>query len=399
MYLKRNIENKILNLSKMYKVILITGARQIGKTTMLKEIKEPNRNYVSLDELEIRNLAKNDPKLFLQRYEAPIIIDEIQYAPELLSYIKAVVDNTSEKGLYWLTGSQAFQLMKGVSESLAGRIGIIDMLPLAISEKRKLNTDSFNPEKLNIPFEFKVNEVFEEIYKGGMPDYYLNNFDRETFFNAYIRTYLERDVRDLKQVGDLNNFHKFLISVASRTGEVLNYSSIALDAGVSVNTVKSWISILEASGIIYLLEPYNNNELKRVIKNPKIYFMDTGLCSYLCKWNSFEVLMDSSVSGHFLETFVISELLKKYLSKNENIGLYYYRDKDGKEIDLVLYKDETLYPFEIKKTASPNKEMIKNFSILEKTKKKIGKGGIICLYPDILPLDENNNVIPISCIF
>lgn len=223
-------------------------------------------------------------------------------------------------------------------------------------------------------------EVFDEIYKGGMPDYYLNEFDRDAFFNTYIRTYLERDVRDLTQVGDLNAFHKFLISVASRTGEILNYSSIADDVGCSVNTVKNWISILQATNLIYLLEPYNNAELKRTVKNPKIYFLDTGLCSYLCKWNSSVNLMDSSMSGHYLETFVISEFIKNYKNNGENVCIYYYRDKDGKEIDLVLYKDDTLYPFEIKKTASPNKEMIRSFAILQKTKKKIGKGGVICFY-------------------
>lgn len=399
MYIKRNIQDKVLKLNSMYKVVLVIGPRQIGKTTMLKNIKEDDRGYVSLDEMEIRTLAKDDPKLFLQRFQPPLIIDEIQYAPELLSYIKSIVDSQEERGLYWLTGSQQFQLMKGITDSLAGRVGIVDMFPLSILEKRENVLKCFNPDALRKTFDFNIKGVFEEIYKGGMPDYYLNNIDRNTFFDTYIRTYLERDVRDLTQVGNLSDFYKFLVSIASRTGEVLNYSSIAEDIGCSVNTVKSWTSILETTGLIYLLEPYNNKELKRVIKNPKIYFMDTGLCSYLCKWNSSENLMDSSVSGHYLETFIISELIKNYKSSGENIGLYYYRDKDGKEIDLVLYKNDTLYPFEIKKTASPSKDMIKNFYILEKTKKNIGPGGIICLYPEILPLDIKNNIIPISCIF
>lgn len=399
MYLTRNVQEKIINLSKSYKVVLITGPRQVGKKTMLKEIKEENRNYISLNELNLMSLAKNDPKLFLQRYRAPLIIDEIQYAPELLPYIKSLVDNSDEKGQYWLTGSQQFHLMKNVTESLAGRIGIIDMFPLSIREKKQMPIKKFEPSNISKDLELNVNDIFKEIFMGGMPDYYINGLDREVYFNNYVRTYIERDVRDLTQVGDLNSFYKFLVSVASRTGEILNYASIALDAGVSVNTIKNWISILEASNIIYLLEPYNNSELKRAVKNPKIYFLDTGLCSYLCKWSSYETLMDSSISGHYLETFVISELIKNYRSLNENIGLYFYRDKDGKEIDLVLYKDETLFPFEIKKTASPNKEMIKNFAILEKTNKKIGPGGVICLYPEVLPLDQNNNVIPICSMF
>lgn len=399
MYLKRNIEEKILKLSKQFKVLLITGQRQIGKTTMLKEIKENNRNYVSLDELEVRELAKTDPKLFLQKYEAPLIIDEIQYAPELFPYIKSIVDESDKKGQYWLTGSQKFELMKGVSESLAGRVAIIDMFPLSMLEKKQKKPHLFFPNQLKKEEKITVLEVFKEIFYGGMPEYYLNKIDRDTFFEGYIRTYLERDVRELEQVGDLLSFRKFLISVASRTGEVLNYSSIAEDAEVSVNTVKRWLSILVSTGLVYLLEPYHNLELKRAIKAPKIYFLDTGLCAYLCKWSSPEVLEASSVSGHYFETFVVSELVKTYQSMNANVGMYYYRDKDKNEIDVVLYKDDTLYPIEIKKGANPKVEMIKNFHLLENTKKKIGEGGIICLYPDILPLDEKNNVIPISCLF
>ncbi len=398
MYIKRSIESEVLKLNKMFKVILVVGPRQVGKTTLLKNIKEKNRNYVTLDEMEIRSLAINDPKLFLQKFKAPLIIDEIQYAPQLLSYIKAEVDNKEERGLYWLTGSQQFELMNNVSESLAGRVGIIDMFSFSISEKRNTLKRTFNPDKINKPFTFDINQVFEEIFKGGMPDYYLNTIERDSFFSNYIRTYLERDIRSLAQVGDLNSFHKFLISVASRTGELLNYSSIAEDVGLSVNTIKKWISILESTGIIYLLQPYNNSELKRAIKNPKIYFLDTGLCTYLSKWNNLEALIDSSVSGHYLETFVISEIIKNIKSKKENIDIYYYRDKEKKEIDLVLYKENTLYPYEIKKTANPNKEMIKNFAVLNKTNKNIGPGGIICFYPMIIPLDEKNNVIPISSI-
>ncbi len=399
MYLTRNIEKRFLELNKSFKVLLITGPRQVGKTTMLKNIKEKERNYISLDELEVRTLAKDDPKLFLQTYKPPLIIDEIQYAPELLPYIKSMVDNTEETGLYWLTGSQQFQLMKNITESLAGRIGILEMNSLSICEKKKLNAKVFQTENIKLGYQLDISELFEQIFMGGMPNYYLNRFEREAYFSTYIKTYLERDVRDLTQVGDLTSFHKFLVSVASRTGEVLNYSSIATDAEISVNTVKSWLSILVATGIIYLLEPYHNLELKRAIKNPKIYFMDTGLCSYLCKWSSPETLMNSSVSGHYLETFVISELIKNYKNSGNNMGIYYYRDKDGIEVDLVLFENDTLYPLEIKKAANPSKDMIKHFKILEKTKKKIGIGGIICLYPDILPLDEKNYIIPISCIF
>lgn len=272
------------------------------------------------------------------------------------------------------------------------------MFSLSLTEKKKITNKVFNPEEPKKLFDLDINELFDNIFKGGMPDYCINEILREKFFNNYITTYLERDVRDLTQVGDLNSFYKFLVSVASRTSEVLNYTNIAEDVGVSPNTIKNWISILEASGIIYLLQQYSNVELKRAIKNPKIYFLDTGLCAYLCKWSNKDVLESSSVSGHYLETFIISELIKNYKCNSTNIGIYYYRDKDDKEIDLILYKDETLYPFEIKKSSNPNKGMLKNFYVLNNTKKKIGKGGAICLYPDIIPLNSNNNSIPVSCI-
>lgn len=399
--LERELAKKIKKLNDTRKVVLVTGPRQVGKTTLLKMIKENDRNYISLDDLNIRKLAQDDPRLFMMNYTPPIIIDEIQYAPNLLSYIKLDVDDSSEKGKYWLTGSQKFQLMKGVSESLAGRVGILEMSSLSYAEKHKFPSKIFDPRYLEKKFDMSPKKLFEEIYKGGMPEYYIENIDRKTFFDNYIKTYIERDVRDLTQVGNIVSFEKFLVSVASRTGELLNYNAIAEDAGIDEKTAAHWISILVENDIIYLLQPYLSSELKRVTKTPKIIFMDTGLCSYLCKWDSAETLMNSSTSGHYLETFVISELIKNKRNSNEelNYDIYFYRDRDGKEVDLVIEFNNTIYPFEIKKTANPTKEMIKNFDILKNTKKEIGQGGVICLYPDIYPLDENNKVIPISCIF
>ncbi len=398
--IERAMAEKVKKYSKFRKVILITGSRQIGKTTLLKEIKEKERNYVSLDDLNIRAIANKDPKLFMETYTPPIIIDEIQYAPDLLSYIKLNVDSKNKNGEYWLTGSQKFHLMKGVSESLAGRVGILEMNPLSYNEKYKLKTTLFDPRKIEKKEYIPPKILFEEIFKGGMPEYYTTDIERNMFFDDYIKTYIERDVRDLTQVGNIVSFHQFLISVASRTGEVLNYNSLAEDAGISEKTAKTWLSILVNSNLVYLLEPYLSSELKRATKAPKIYFMDTGLCSYLCGWENYTTLMNSSVSGHYLETFVISELIKNKnnADSNLNYNLYYYRDKDGKEIDLIISFNNTLYPFEIKKTATPDKSMIKHFSILSNTKKEIGNGGLICLCPDILPIDENNKAIPISSI-
>lgn len=399
--IKRDIEEKFKKISETRKVVLITGARQVGKSTFVKSIKESDREYITLDDWNLRTLASEDPKLFLQRYSGKLIIDEIQYAPALLSYIKMEVDKSNEKGKYWLTGSQRFELMKNVSESLAGRISILEMSSLSLAEKKGFSSKLFNPEHIESNIDLDVNDVFKNIFEGGMPEYVAQNIDRNTFFEDYITTYLERDVRDLAQVGDLLKFKKFLVAVAARNGETLNYSSLSEDADIDANTAKRWISILEASDIIYLLQPYFTKKLNRAVKTPKIVFLDTGLCAYLCGWNSVETLINASTSGHFLETFVISELIKNKRNNKEtlNYGIYFYRDKDQKEIDLIIEKDDIIYPFEIKKTANPKLSMLNNFKILENKNFKIGNGGLLCFYPDTIPLNEKYNSYPISVIF
>ena len=399
--IKRDIDEKFKKISETRKVVLITGARQVGKSTFVKSIKESDREYITLDDWNLRALANEDPKLFLQRYNGKLIIDEIQYAPALLSYIKMDVDNTNEKGKYWLTGSQRFELMKNVPESLAGRISILEMSSLSLAEKKGFSSKLFNPEHIESNIDLDINDVFKNIFEGGMPEYVAQNIDRNTFFEDYITTYLERDVRDLAQVGDLLKFKKFLVAVAARNGETLNYSSLSEDADIDANTAKRWISILEASDIIYLLQPYFTKKLNRAVKTPKIVFLDTGLCAYLCGWNSVETLMNASTSGHFLETFVISELIKNKRNNKEtlNYGIYFYRDKDQKEIDLIIEKDDIIYPFEIKKTANPKLSMLNNFKILENKNFKIGNGGLLCFYPDTIPLSEKYSSYPISVIF
>lgn len=399
--IKRDIDEKFKKISETRKVVLITGARQVGKSTFVKSIKENNREYVDLADWNLRTLANEDPLLFLQRYNGKLIIENVQYAPALLSYIKMEVDKSNEKGKYWLTGSQRFELMKNVSESLAGRISILEMSSLSLAEKKGFSSKLFNPEHIESNIDLDINAVFKNIFEGGMPEYVAQNIDRNTFFEDYITTYLERDVRDLAQVGDLLKFKKFLVAVAARNGETLNYSSLSEDADIDANTAKRWISVLEASDIIYLLQPYFTKKLNRAVKTPKIVFLDTGLCAYLCGWNSVETLMNASTSGHFLETFVISELIKNKRNNKEtlNYGIYFYRDKDQKEIDLIIEKDDIIYPFEIKKTANPKLSMLNNFKILENKNFKIGNGGLLCFYPDTIPLNEKYNSYPISVIF
>ena len=397
---EREAKKIIDEINNNFKILLVTGPRQVGKTTLLLSLKPKNMEYVSLDDEVLRNQANKDPKLFLEEHPYPLLIDEAQYAPNLFTYLKMKVDEVEEYGMYWLTGSQQFHLMKKASESLAGRVGIINLNSFTYSEiKQNTNKTLFDPTDLKKAPPIEANELYEIIYKGGMPELYKNkNLKRELYFQSYIDTYISRDVREITEIGNLEAFKKFIVSVASRTGEQLNYTALALDAGVTVPTSKAWLSILVSSGLVYLLEPYLSSELKRLTHIPKIIFMDTGLACFLAGWESAKELQLSSNAGHYLETFIISEIIKSYNARGIKPNISYYRDKEKNEIDLILYKNNTLYPFEIKKTASPNKTMIKNFEKLNQSKKNIGTGGIICFYDKLLKLDEKNYIIPISSV-
>lgn len=396
----REATEVIKKISDTFRVLLVTGPRQTGKTTLLKSLKPENMGYVTLDDKILRKQAQDDPKLFLEEHPAPLFIDEAQYAPDLFSYIKINVDNSKTKGQYWITGSQQFNLMKNASESLAGRVGIVNLNSFTYSEiVKNENKDLFNPDKLKKAAKIEVNDLFEIIFKGGMPEFYDNpKIDRNLYFQNYINTYIEKDVRELIEIGKLEEFKKFMVSIASRIGEQLNYSDISKDCGVSVPTIISWMSVLVSSGLVYLLEPYMSSQLKRMTHIPKIYFMDTGLAAYLAGWESARDLQLSSTSGHYLENFVICEIIKSYNARGIKPNLSYYRDKEKHEIDLVLYKNNKLYPFEIKKTASPNSSMISSFKYLENSKKEIATGGIICLYDNLMKMDEKNYIIPISSV-
>ena len=397
---KRESVDFIKNVSDTFKVLLITGPRQVGKTTLLLSLKPDNMNYVTLDDVNLRRQAQEDPKMFLEEHPWPLLIDEAQYAPELFSYMKIIVDKEQKNGMYWLTGSQQFHLMKNASDSLAGRVGIINLNSFTYSEIiQNENKKLFDPIDIRKSPKIDVNDLYKIIYKGGMPELYNNkNISQEIFFQGYIDTYISRDVKSLTEIGNEMAFKKFIVSVASRTGEQLNYSSLANDSGISVPTAIKWLSILVTSGIVYLLEPYMSSQLKRITHIPKIIFMDTGLACYLAGWNSARYLQLSSSAGHYLESYIISEIVKSYNARGIRPNISYYRDKDGKEIDLIFYKNNKLYPFEIKKTASPNSDMIRNFKELQKTKKEIGTGGIICFYDELMHLDKNNYIIPVSSV-
>ena len=407
MYINRTLEYFINKVNNQFPVLLVSGARQVGKTTVLRHISDDQRTYVSLDDPGILALAKEDPVLFMQRFPTPVLIDEIQYAPQLLSYIKMAVDEEHKPGMFWLTGSQQFQLMKGVSESLAGRVGIVHLLGLSLQESlgKSLQTSPFLPHEEEIQLRSQqrkplgLKELYRIIWRGSFPAIALTKeMDRDLFYSSYVQTYLQRDVRDLAKVGDEISFLRFLRASAARTGQLLNFSDLARDADVSPNTAKNWMSILQTSGLVYLLEPYHSNVTKRLIKTPKLYFLDTGLCSYLTEWSSPETLEAGAMSGAVLETWILTEILKSYWHNGRRAPFYYYRDKDKKEIDLLIIQDGTIYPLEFKKSGSPRKNAVKHFSVLEKLNMTIGQGGVICLSEHSLPLTKTTFTIPAATL-
>ena len=396
----REVKERIKKINDTFRVLVVTGPRQVGKTTVLESLMPENMTKVSLDDETLRKEAQENPKIFLDSYPTPLFIDEVQYAPQLFPYIKMRVDKDKTRGQYWLSGSQLFDLMKNVTESLAGRAGIIKMNSFTYSEiNQNKEKEIFDPENLKQKQYIDVNETFERIFNGGMPELYdIPDMDRNDFYYSYINTYIEKDIKKIKNIGNIETFKKFMRDVAIRTGTNLNYSDIANDVGISVNTIREWISILVSTGIIYLLEPYSSSKIKRLTHMPKIIFMDMGLACYLANWESAKELQLSKLSGYFFESFVVSELIKSYDNKGIRLEISHFRNKETEEIDLILYKNNTLYPLEIKKSGNPTKEMMKNFKYLEKDNMKIGTGGIICLYDKLMKIDENNYIIPLSSV-
>lgn len=405
-YITRNLEHVVQQVSTEYPVVLVTGPRQVGKTTMLKKLMEgTNRGYVTLDDLNERQLAKTDPELFLQLHKPPVLIDEVQYAPELFTYIKIHADKTHEVGAFWLTGSQVFKLMQGVQESLAGRVAVLSLTSLSQAELAGGEISPFVIELDALAARKACREktdakgIFERIFRGSMPAIVSGaNSNSPIFYSSYLTTYIERDVKELSDAIDSLKFLRFITAVAARCGQMCNIAEIARDADINQSQAKNWLGILEALGIIFYLHPYSNNLLKRLVKTPKLYFYDTGLVCYLTKWSSAETLESGAMNGAILENYVVSEIKKTYLNCGIEPYLYYYRDKDAKEIDIVLEHDGMLNPIEIKKTANPGTELTKVFHLLDKSSTPRSKGAVICMKPELSAIDKDNYIIPIWMI-
>ncbi len=407
-YIFRHMENRILELSSSFSAILLTGPRQAGKTTMLSKLAEKEnvgRKYVTLDDFTMRDMAKNDPALFLQLHSPPVLIDEIQYAPELFTYIKIHIDKHQNPGDFWMTGSQIFSLMRGVGETLAGRVALLHMSPLSQREIMgnpplpfMVNFDSLLEESKNIK-SVTVPEMYEGIWKGSMPGLVSGQYlDRDIYYSSYISTYIQRDVRDISGMVDSLKFNRFITAVAARTSQLLNYNGLAQDADIDIQTSKDWINILETLGIIFLLHPYSANVLKRTIKTPKVYFYDTGLVCYLTKWSSPEVALNGAMSGALLENFVVSEIMKSYQNAGLEPYLYFYRDRDSKEIDIIMERDGKLHPLEIKKAVKPDRRLVSNFGVIKKPPLVIGTSAVLCMAEQFSAFDKDNLIIPIWMI-
>ena len=407
-YITRHMEQYIADLSKTWSAILLTGPRQSGKTTMLKSLAKKesiDREYVSLDDLTMREMAKTDPKMFLQLHKPPVLIDEVQYAPELFTYIKIYIDEHHNPGDFWLTGSQIFRLMHGVQESLAGRVAVLHMSPLSQRELISAPPRPFSPNIEALLTDMKaiepvaIPQMFERIWIGSMPGLAGGEYtDRNMFYSSYLSTYIERDVRELSGSIDALKFTRFITAVAARASQMVNYKAIADDADIDQSTAKKWLEILETLGIIFLLHPYSNNVLKRTIKSPKLYFYDTGLVCYLTRWSSPEVAESGAMSGALLENFTVSEIMKSYQNAGQEPYVHYYRDRDAREIDVILEGDGKLCPLEIKKTATPDKRIIRAFKLIDKSPLELGTSAVLCMADELGAFDSNNLIVPIWLI-
>ena len=406
MYIRRHIEEALSSAVKEKGALCITGARQVGKSTVLKTLFKEYRE-LSLDESRLRRIAIEQPEEFFEQFPPPVFVDEIQYAPSLFPYIKIHIDKTGARGVFLLSGSQRYEMMSGMTESLAGRVSLIDLYGLSI---REIQGDDFRGEFIptreylekRTPGKLGYNEVWENIWRGFFPEIVSSGTEWSRFYSSYVRTYLDRDVSRLAQVGNLLKFEQFMVSMAARTGQLLNIADVARDTGISQQTAENWLSILISSNIVYILKPYYNNILKRLIKTPKAYFLDTGLASYLIGWDNPQVLQNGAMSGAMFETFVIGEIIKSWTNANgvtPFMNFFFFRDKDGNEIDLLIKRGDTIHPIEIKKHINCDTNDIKAFRQLDKINDmKRGEGCVLCMADDVFPITKKDKAVGVRYI-
>ena len=402
-FIKRDLANKILELSQDYACVLLTGPRQVGKTTLLRQLMQQNRNYVTLDDLEERRLAQQEPATFLAVHETPLFIDEVQYAPQLFSYLKIAIDNGAEPGAFWLSGSQAFRMMALAQDSLAGRVAILHMSGL--SQHEIYGSGEALPLTIDLQA-LKARKaagqgtdlkgMYERIWRGSLPGYVSGKFkDRNVFYSSYIQTYINRDVSELLEPVDKLLFQDFIRAAACRAGQMLNVHDIAQDVGVSDDTAKRWLQVLEKSDVIFYLRPYSNNLLKRTVKTPKLYFFDSLFLPYLTKYTTPEILQNGAINGAILENYVVAEIRKSYANVAEEALVWYYRDTRSNEIDMILEQDGRLNPLEIKRSVNPANQLVKAFEVLDKGAVPRGKGAILCMRPELTAVGADNYIVPI----
>ena len=406
-YITRSMEKVVLKASEQYPVVMVCGQRQTGKSTMLRHLAESDRVYVSFGRAETRRLAENDPALFFETYGHKLLIDEFQRVPSILLEIKNIVDNAAysgEKayGMFWLTGSQKFRMMKNVSESLAGRVAVLTMLPMSEREIDGSDDSPFSPDISTLkakPYEKKTQkEIFDAIFRGGMPRIVTEpELDRDLYYSSYMDTYIERDVSELEHVGKLDDFRNLVTYLAANTAHELVYDNISKDMGISSPTIKAWVTILERSGIIYILRPYYSNISKRLVKTPKCYFLDTGLASYLTSWPTAETLMNGNAAGAFFETYVVGEILKSWYNSGKEPPLCYYRDVNRKEVDLLMVEAGKLYPMEIRKAKDPS-DPDRNFPVLRNLGLEMMPGLVLCMADEFFPINREAWLCPVGKI-
>ncbi|GHU05930.1 ATPase [Betaproteobacteria bacterium] len=406
MYIHRHIEPTMEKTRKMFGAVCVTGARQTGKSTLVEKC-YPEVSAITLDDVRLRESAINEPATFIDNMELPVFIDEVQRAPVIFHYIKMHIDKHKKKGDFLMSGPQKFHLMKNVSESLTGRVGVLELYGLSLREiegdsfrENFIPTKAYMTARNSAHLQISQKSLWHRIWRGSYPELVTTpDYDWEIFYRAYVATYLERDVRELAQVGDEMKFYQFMQACAAMTGQLLNLAGLARDIGVSTSTAERWISVLKASGIIHLLRPYHNNLLKRAVKTPKLYFLDTGLACYLTRWENEDVLKVGAMSGAIFETFVIAEILKSYANNGNDADVYFYRDKEKQEIDLIIHKNGALYPIEIKKHADVNKSDIKAFTILDEIPGVIrGEGCVVCAGNESYPLSERDRAVGIGWV-